>query len=153
MVFREKFAVDAGLVVETRHVRFGIELAEVVVADVVFRQQDQVKPLDVRDAGLLFQTAAGRDVRFAADDRLDAGLLHGVVELVAAAHDAVVRDGDRLHAVFLRHGNQVDLSFGVFLFQFRPGNGARAVQQAVIRMQVQMHEIRSHDSRIPNRLR
>ena len=153
VVLREELAVDARLVVEPGHVRFGIELAEVVVADVVLRQQDQMESFDIRDAWLFFQTAAGCNVSFAADDRLDLRLLHGVVELVAAAHDAVVGDRAGLHAVFLRHGDQIDLALGVLLLQFRPGDGARAVQQAVVRMQVQMHEIRSHNSRIPNRLR
>ena len=153
VVFGEELAVDARLVVEPGHVRFGIELAEVVVADVVLRQEDQVEPLDVRDAGLFLQAAAGRDVRLAADDRLDAGLLHGVVEFIAAAHDAVIGDRDGLHAVFLRHRDQVDLALGVLFLQFRPRDGACAVQQAVVRMQVQMHEIRSHSSRFPDRLR
>jgi hypothetical protein len=63
---------------------------------------------------LLVVAAVGCDVRLDADDRLDAGLLGGLVELVGPVHVAVVGHAHRGHAEPLRLGEQrPDLSGAV----------------------------------------
>ena len=67
----EVLAVDPRLVVVAVDVGVGDEPAEVPVADVVLREEDQVEGLGVGLALLLGHRPAG-DVRLDADDRLDA---------------------------------------------------------------------------------
>ena len=70
---------------------------------------------------------AGRDVDFAADDGLHALLLRFFIKINDAIHRAVIRNRDGIHALRLRRRDEV-------------GDAARAVEQAELRMDVQMGE-------------
>ncbi len=69
--------------------------------------------------GLVEPVAA--DIYLAANDGLDASVLHGGIEVDAAVHDTVVSDGAGGHAERFYPFN-------------KPGDSARAVQQAVFCM-------------------
>ena len=75
-------------------------------------------------------TAAARDVDLATDDRLDAARGGVMVELLGREQIAMIGDGYGRHAAARRFAHQ-------FL------NVAGAVEQAVVRVQMQVNEARS----------
>ena len=101
-VLLDQLVVDAGTVVLALHPGDGVELHQVVVALVVHGQQDQMVPVAPVALAHFLVGAVGValrvDVELAADDRLDAGLLAGLVEVDGPEHVAVVGDGQRPHA-------------------------------------------------------
>jgi hypothetical protein len=131
-VLREEGLVDPRLVVEALRVPGGDELDEVVEALVGFSEQDQVV------GGFSGRAAPGpavarRDVHLASDDGLDPAFPRLVVKDDRREHVAVLGDSERRHLQFHRTVEQ-------FL------DPARAVQQRVLRMKMQMNEI-SHGDR------
>ena len=138
----EEGLVGPRLVVESARVGVGDDVAEIVIADIVFREQDQMVSLDVGDRAVALFAAAGSHIGFASDNRLELGFFHRVVKFEASSHDAVIGDRARLHAGVFDRGDEVKLSFGVL--EFRPGDRAGAVQQAVIGMQMKMNKILGH---------
>ena len=87
--------VDARYVVESVGVSLGAELGEVVVAVFVFGKENGW-------VAVVFRTAVGvvaADVELGADNGLDARLVGRPDELKRPHHVAVVRDGQRVHAV------------------------------------------------------
>ena len=140
-VGRQKLAVHAGFIVEARLIGFGNDLDQVLVAGLVLREQDQVA-LVLVEHGVLVEAGAGGRIDLAADDGLDALLFALFVELHAAEHDAVVRDGQRLHAQFLGAGDELV-------------DARSAVQQTVFGMYVKMgvaHSFFSLHYGIPGRV-
>ncbi len=128
VVLAEQLPVGARLVVVALEVGRGGELHEVLVAGLVAREQREVRValLDSRPA-----VPVGGDVELEADDRLDALVLGGAVELDGAAQRAVVGEGDRRHAQFLGARDQ----------RLDP---ARAVEQRVLAVHVEMDECGGH---------
>ena len=133
-VLRQEFLADARLVVEAVERGLRDDLDQVAVALVVLGEHDQV----------VVVVAVGRravhavvvllaDVELAADDRLDAVLLRGIVEMHRAEDVAVVGDGDGRH-VQLGHARHelVDV--------------AGAVEQRVVGVQVKMDKL-GHERR------
>ena len=126
VVLPEQIVIDAGLVVEALDVRTRDELHEVAVARLVLREQDEVIVLDAVHLGA-FLAPARRHVDLTADDGLHA-LRHGLlVEINDTVHRAVIRNRDGRHARLLDGGDELR-------------DAARAVEQTVLRMHVQMHE-------------
>ena len=76
----------------------------------------------------LIKAGAGGHIDLTADDRLDACLFCGLIELDTAVHDAVVRDGDGALAALLDAVHQLV-------------DAAGTVQQAVFGMDVEMNEV------------
>ena len=74
-----------------------------------------------------FVAVARRDVDLAADDGLDTLLLRFFIKIDDAIHRAVIRDCDGLHPLRLRRRDEV-------------GDAACAVEQAELRMHMQMGE-------------
>ena len=126
VVLPEQIVIDAGLVVEALDVRKRDELHEVAVARLVLREQDEVIVLDAVHLGA-FLAPARRHVDLTADDGLHALRHRLLVEVDDAVHRTVVRDGDGRHALLLDGGDQLL-------------DAARAVEEAVFRVDVQMHE-------------
>ena len=122
---REQVHVDAGLVVVALDEPGRAELDEVLIALLVFAQEHQVRVF-AGDLGLVKAAALG-DVDLAPDDRVDARLLAGLVEVDHAVHHAVVRDRQGLHAQLLGALHQ------------RP-DAAGAVQQGVFGVQMQVRK-------------
>lgn len=96
---REQVHVDAGLVVVALDEPGRAELDEVLIALLVFAQEHQVRVF-AGDLGLVKAAALG-DVDLAPDDRVNARLLAGLVEVDHAVHHAVVRNRQGLHAQLL----------------------------------------------------
>ena len=93
-VLLQKVPVHPGLVVKALGKACGAQLDKILVALLVFAQQNQVPRLIVQLVHLV-KPGAGRHVQLAADDGLDPRLFGGLVEIHAAVHDAVVGDGHR----------------------------------------------------------
>jgi hypothetical protein len=126
----QQLEVDPRLVVEALEVSLRNQADQVAIARLVLREQDQV--VDAVDAARLrvpVEAGALRDVDLAADDRLDSGLLRLFVELHRAEQVAVVRARHRGHPGGLDVGHQL-----------LDRNGA--VEDRVLRVQVQMGEVR-----------
>ena len=102
----EMLAIDPRLVVVAVDMGVGDEPAEVAIADVVLRQEDQVEGLGVGLALLLGHRPAG-DVRLDADDRLDALVDAGLVEADGAVERAVIGDGEAVEALLGRRIDEV----------------------------------------------
>ena len=110
----------------------GHHLAEVPVALLVLAEQNQVKAAAVeRLVRIEIAPVAGGDIRFDADDRVDSRAGEDLMKLLDAAHIAVVGDGHGRHVVFLGELDQ-------------PLDGAGAVEQTVMGVEVQVYEIRGH---------
>ena len=123
VVLREQIEVDPRLVVVPLEEALGDQRGQVLVADVAGGEQ--------RDVGLVadrpVEAPARRDVRLAADDRREALLLRGIVELDRAEHHAVVGQRNPRRAFVRRLATEcVDAT--------------RAVEQRVLGMHVQMDE-------------
>ena len=123
-VLAQELLVDPGVVIEPFQVPHRVEVREVLPADLVLGQQDEV----VRPALGLVE-AIGGDVGLAAEDRLHPVGLGLLVEVEGAEQVAVVGHRDRLHAALEHLGEQV----------VQPN---RAVEKAILRVQMQMGEIR-----------
>ena len=98
------------------------QLGQVLVARLVFAQQDQVAVLPAHHS---FVEAVGAHIHFAADHGMDARVLAGGIKIHRAVHHAVVGHGAMFHAKCLQAlDEQV--------------NAASAVQQAILRVQVKV---------------
>ena len=123
----QQVLVDPRLVVEPLRVPGGDQLDEVVIAGEVLREEHEVVVgLPGRAAPLA--AAAGRDVDLAAEDRVDPPFARLVVEYHAREHVAVLGDGEGRRTGLLRMIEQL-------------ADAAGAVEQGVLRVQVQMNEL------------
>jgi hypothetical protein len=138
-VLREDFLVDARLVVEAIEMRRRNQLNEVFVAHLVLRQQNQMIGGVAGVGGFLVEARARRDVGLATDDRLKPLLLRGLVELDGAVHVAMIGHRHRRHFARVRLVDHVR-------------NAARPVEQAVLRVQMQMNKIRVLHQNFPTSL-
>ena len=124
VVLAQQIHIHARAVVKALDKAAGDHIAEIAVAGFVLAQQNQMIRLAVKRVYLV-KARARRDIDFAPDDGLDARGLRRAVEVDHAVHDAVVGDGNRLLPDLLYARHQI-------------ADAARAVQQAVFRMQMQM---------------
>ena len=130
LLLRQEFLVDARLVVVALQVRCCRELDEILVAGFVLRQQDQmVIDVPAAAAGLFVQSAARRDIHFAADDRLDALVTGGLVKINCAVENAVVGDRQRGKLQLMRLLHQSVETAG-------------PVEQRILGVQMEMDKIR-----------
>ena len=130
MMLFQQIVIDARPVIESVDESFAVQEGEVFVSSFVFAKKDQVRVLAVRSSGLV-KTAPWRDISLHAEDGLDSGLHARFVKIDHAVHDAVVRDGQR----------GLPERFGTLNEFVDPGS---TVQEAVLRMYVQMCERSAH---------
>ncbi len=125
-VASQQVFINARLVVIAFDVGRGGELHQVAVAALVFAEQHEV----VGAVGISgsVEPAGGRNVDFAADNRLDVALLRGLVKLYGAKKIAVVGH---------RHGRHFQLRGAVHQL----ADFARTVEQTVVGMKMQMNKI------------
>ncbi len=128
-VLGEQLLVDPGLVVEALEVRLGDELDQVLVTvEVADQDREVVGSFVAAVLGAALGPSSRRHVELAADDRLDAGLLGGQVEVDRAEEIAVIGQGD---------GREVQV-LGL-LHQLLELGGP--VEQAVLGVHVQVDEL------------
>jgi hypothetical protein len=127
VVGREQFAVDPRFEIKAFEVGPRGELQEVGEAHAIAGQEREVVARVLLVAGILLKPAARGDVGLVADDRVDARLLRGVVKFEGAVEVAVVGDRQGVHPEFDRAAHE-------------PVDGARAVEQAVVAVAVEMGE-------------
>ena len=132
-VLRQQVLVDARLVVEPLGVAGRHQLDQVVVALARLRQQDQVVR-GFAGRAALGPPIARRDVDLAAEDRIDAALPRLIVEHDRREHVAVLGDRHRRHLQLHRAVEQLL-------------DPARAVEQRVLAVQVEMDEVADADGR------
>ncbi len=123
-VFAQNLSIDTRVVIEALEVPVADQALEILVADLVLGQEDDVVIFAV---GLGLGLTIG-DVGLAAEDRLHTVGLGLLVELDGAEHVAVVGHRHRLHAPFLNLAAEV-----------RHADGT--VEQRVLGVQVQMCEV------------
>ena len=127
----QQLLVDTRPVIEPFQISFGQEDAQVPVAGLVLDQEEEMVVGRLLVPIFLVETAARGDVDLAAEDGLDPGLLGRLEELDRPEDVAVVGQGHGAHAVPGR-----GLAQGV--------DAHGPVQNAVLRMVVEMDEIRGH---------
>ena len=103
-VLLQQRLVDAGAVVKPLDVGFGDQLHQVAVSGVIAGEQHEVRRAAFR--WVFVVPAVVGDVNFAADDRLDAFLAAGGIEIDHAVKSAVVGNGERIHAQGPGVGNE-----------------------------------------------
>ena len=130
----KQIVVDAGFVVEAVDESLGGQIHEVLIANLVLGQEDEVGVLPVRLA-VLGHIAPGRHIGLDAQDRLDALLFALPIEVDDPVHDPMVRD---------RHG-----ALPQCLGAGHQGRYARRpVQKGVLGMNMQMHEGNGHGAHL-----
>ncbi len=125
-VFGEKLLADARLVIKTVERGFRRDFDQVAVAFFVLGEHQQVVVAVAFGRGAVVVFLA--DVEFATNDGLDSGMLRSVDEVDCAKDVAVVGHG---------HGGHAQLFYAVAEFFDVTG----AVEQGVVRMQVQVDEL------------
>ena len=120
----QQVQINAGLDIEPVYKGLAHQVRQIPVSRFVFAQQHQMTGFGVQLIGFVQPGAPGH-IHLAADDRVDALGLAGPVKVDGAVHNAVVRDGHRRLAQLLHQLRQVP-------------DAAGAVQQAVLRVDVQM---------------
>ena len=123
-VLAQQFIIDTRLIVKTARKGLAAQIHQVLVARIVLAQQNQVAIFAV---GVHLFIHIGAQVHFAPDHRMHARILAGGVKIHHAIEHAMVGDGAGVHAQLLNQRGQ--------LF-----DAARAVQQAVLGMQMQMRK-------------
>ena len=130
----QQLLVDARVVIEALQVAHRVQVGQVLPADVVLGQEDQVVALSLGPI-----VAIGRDVGLAAEDGLDPVLARALVEIEGPEQVAVVGDGHGLHAALEHAGEEL----------VQPD---RAIEEAVLGMQMQMGELSHAPSIAGNRV-
>ena len=123
----QKLLIDSRLEIETLEGRRRSHFDQVVKTGFVLAKKREVIGRIFPSAIAFHFAAAGRDVGFVADDRIDVVGSTGVIEFQRAVHVAMIRQRQRGHAVI----------FGP-LYQFRNRTGA--VKQRIVAVAMQMCE-------------
>ena len=132
VILLQQFVVRPRLVVEAFQLRLRRQLDEILVALVVFRQKREVV-LPVVQLRLAVEARAGRHVHLAAQDWLDAPFARLFIELDGAVKYAVIGEADSRKTQFLGAVHQLR-------------HAAHAVEQAVVRMQMQVGKLLHEDT-------
>ena len=126
MILLKKLLIYTRLGIKALHEGSGHHLDEVLIACLILAEQDKmVVAVDFVD---FIEAGAGGHIDLTADNRLDACLFCGLIELDTAVHDAVVRDGDGALTTLLDAVHKLVDTAGT-------------VQQAVFGMDVEMNEV------------
>ena len=136
MVFLQEFLIHPGFVVKPFEIGLARQLDEVMVAREIGSQENQMIIVVVGQQAFALLPAAGREIGFTPDDGLHP-LGRGLfIEVDGAEEVAVVGDGES----------------GLLKFPDLPEKGIqliRAVQQAVLGVEVQVNELRRQGGTIP----
>ncbi len=125
--FLQKLLVDARLIVEALQVGLRSQFDQIPEAGPMHRQQRQMKAGFSHRGGSSIATVPWSDIRFITQNRFYVALFTGSVKIERSVKVAVVGDRNRVHAVAFDFGNQV-------------GNAVGSVQQAVMRVAMEMNE-------------
>jgi len=131
MILSEKILVDSRMVVVAADPGLFVQMAQILIPFVSLCKANEMEALMMTLAGVFLQIGTGRDIELTAHDGIDFIVGRQRGELVAAAHVAMVGDGQGGHfevLAFLEHG----FDFG------------GAVQQAEIAMGMEMDEWCGH---------
>ena len=125
----ENFFINARLVIITLQVSGGREFDEILVADLVLREQHEMV-IDILAAGggFFLQARTGRDIHLATDDGFHAFGTRFLVEIHHAMHRAMIRDGERWELQLVRLLHELVQT-------------ARAIEQRILGVQVQMDKV------------
>ena len=127
MVLPEQVMVRPGFEIIALGPGLGADFDKVLVALIIFRQQDEMGQFFLLPAGFLLKTAPPGHINFAADDGLDS-LGHAfLVQVHSAVHDTVVRDGNGGLPHFFHVGHELL-------------NPAGPIEEAVFCMGMKMNE-------------
>ena len=128
MVGSQHLVIHTRFIIKALDKALGDDLHQILIAGIIFRQQNHMIIAILAASRLPVKTRSGRHIDLPADDRLDAGVDRGAPHLIRAMHVAVVGDADGRHAQFLGALDQIRY--------FRC-----AVEQRIMRVIMQLHEI------------
>src|SRR5258705_1229470 len=106
----------------------GGELDQVLVADLVFREQHEMMINIPARTRFLFVAAAGRNVNFAAKDRFNPFVTNRLVEINSAIEDTVIRQRQRRELQFVRFFSELVQT-------------ACSIEQRILGMEMQMNKL------------
>jgi len=132
----EDFLVDSRPIVEAFQVGDAGEFEEIFIALKILGQQQQVIRCFADALSAFFAAVFGGNVGLVTDDRFDACSHGRGVKFYSAVHVAVIGDGEGVHAVLLALVEQVVEAAG-------------AVEQGIMRVHVQMNELRTLGHNFP----
>jgi hypothetical protein len=95
----KELMVNAGIVVKAFELSFADKLEEILVAGLVFGEEQKMGGFFI-ELRVAFAHGAGGQVSFDADDRFDTGGSSLIVELDHPEHGAMIGQRDRAHAHF-----------------------------------------------------
>ena len=129
MMFRQQLFIDARTIIKAFEVPSTDEFDQITIALIIFRDGGEMVG-GVADAlgGAAIEPTAGSDVELASQDRFDTGGAPLAIEFQRAEHIAMIGETDRRHAV--RFGGREQLCYAI-----------GTVEQGILRMQMQVHEI------------
>ena len=141
MVFFQRFKIYTGLVVKAVDKRNGIEFYEIFISHVVFGQQNEMVQFSLYVARLDVKIL--RHIKFATDNGLYPRQFCKFIKLVGAVHVSVVGNRHGRHVFFFAEFKKPALRLDFFRFVplSHKIDASGAVQQTVLRMDVQMNEL------------
>ena len=133
-MLREQLMVNSWPVIEPFGIANGREFDQIPISDLVLRQEQQVMSVFAATAArcALFK-AIRTDIDFAADNRLHARFVRGVIELDRAEQRSMIGERNRVHAQLFGARDQLV-------------DAAGTVQQAKLGVIMQVNEIGAHRS-------
>ena len=129
MVFLQEFLIHPGFVIKSFEIGLARQFDEVMVALEIGGQQNQMIIVVVGQQALALSPAARREIGFTPDDGLHPLGRSLFIEVDGAEEVAVVRDGER---GLLKIADLLEQRIQLI----------RAVQQAVLGVEVQVNELR-----------
>ena len=106
MVLPQKLLVHTRLVIHAFNIGQRHQLYQILIAGLIFSQQNQMVILGSIDF-LTFLAGAGSKINLAANNGLNALLLAFFIKINRAIHDAMVGNGQMFHAQFFGAGHQL----------------------------------------------
>ena len=125
MVGSQHLVIHTRFIIKSLDKTLGDDLHQILIAGIIFRQQNHMIIAILAASRLPVKTRSGRHIDLTADDRLDPIFSGCPVKIDHAVHDAVVGNRQTVHPQFLRPGGQ--------FFYF-----TRCVKQTVLCMHMQM---------------
>lgn len=131
MMFLQEFFVHSGFVIKPFKVRFAGKLDEVVIPNLIGREQNQMVILIMREVPRFLTSAAWGHIGFAADNGFDTVILGFLIEIDCPKQVAMVRHGHSRHSVLFH-----------LLKERRELVGS--IKEAILRVKVEVNEFGGH---------
>ena len=127
MVGSQHLVIHTRFIIKSLDKALGDDLHQILIAGIIFRQQNHMIIAILAASRLPVKTRSGRHIDLTADDRLDPIFSGCPVKINHTVHDTMVRNGHAVHTKFFRPVNQLfDLT--------------GTIKQTIFRMNMQMRK-------------